>query len=332
MATLGAKFVDLVDIYKGQNPDGTVADVIEMLSQMNPILTDAIAMECNQGTSHLHTVRTGLPNVTWGKLYKGISQSKGSKAQVTDTTGFVEGLSTIDKRALNLAKNPGAVRLVEAQGFLEAMSIEVATRIFYANSAADPEQFMGLAPRFNSLTATNGNQIIDGGGTGSANTSIWFIGWGDNQCHLLYPQGTQAGVKREDKGEQRVTDGDGNPYYVEEEMFTWNIGMAVKDWRYVSRIANIDVANMQAGSVKLYNLLRKAYYRLQSRRIPGGQVAMYCNRDVLEALDALASNAGSADNFVRLTRKEVEGEEVLSYRGIPIRETDALINTEARVV
>jgi len=29
---------------------------------------------------------------------------------------------------------------------------------------------------------------------------------------------------------------------------------------------------------------------------------------------------------------EIEGKEVLTYRGIPIRETDALVNTEARVV
>jgi hypothetical protein len=29
---------------------------------------------------------------------------------------------------------------------------------------------------------------------------------------------------------------------------------------------------------------------------------------------------------------EIQGDEVLSYRGIPIRETDALLNTETRVV
>lgn len=331
MATLGAKFVDLIDVYKSQNPDGTVADVIEMLSQMNPVLEDAIAVECNQSTKHLHTVRTGLPSVAWGKLYQGISQSKGTKAQVEDTTGFVEGLSTVDKRLLALSKNPGALRLSEAQGFLEAMNQEVATRLFYGNSASDPEQFMGLAPRFNDPAAPNGNQLINAGGTGSDNTSIWFVTWGDNQCHLLYPEGTQAGVKREDKGEQRVLDASGNPYYVEEEMFTWHIGLAVKDWRYVVRICNIDVSEMAAGSVKLYNFLRKAYYRLQSRRVAGGTQAIYCNRDVLEALDALAANAGAADNFIRLKPMEIEGKEVLTYRGIPLRETDALVNTEAAI-
>lgn len=332
MAVLGNSFVDLIDIYKQQDGMGQFVAVIEMLMEMNPILDDANAVECNKGTTHLHTVRTGLPDVTWGKLYQGIPNSKGRTAQVEDTTGFVEGLSTIDKRLLDLSTNEGAVRLSEAQAYLEAMSNEVGSKVFYGNSASDPEEFMGLAPRFNSLAATNGNQIIDAGGTGDDNTSIWLVTWGDNQTNLLYPKGTQAGVQREDMGKQRVLDASGNAYYAMEELFTWHIGLAVKDWRYVSRIANIDVSNMGGGSVKLYDFLRKAYYKLQNRRVAGGKICMYCNRDVMEALDALATNAGAADSFVRLKTTEIEGKEIMTYRGIPIRESDALLNTEARVV
>ena len=332
MATLGNSFVDLIDIYKQQDGRGNFVPVIEMLMEMNPVLEDAIAVECNKGSSHLHTVRTGLPSVAWGKLYQGIPNSKGRTAQVEDTTGFVEGLSTVDKRLLELSTNEGAVRLSEAQAYLEAMSQEVANKMFYGDTASDPEEFMGLAPRFNSLSASNGNQIIDAGGIGSDNTSIWFVTWGDNQCNLLYPKGTSAGVQREDMGDQRVLDGSGNAYYAKEEKFMWHVGMSVKDWRYVSRIANIDVSNMAGGSVALYDFMRKAYYKLQSRRVAGGKLAIYCNRDVLEALDALATNAGASDNFVRLKPMEIEGKEVMTYRGIPIREVDALLNTEARVV
>lgn len=332
MATLGASYVDLIDIYKQQDGAGNFVPVIEMLTEMNPILDDAIAVECNKGTTHLHTVRSGLPAVTWGKLYQGIPNEKGRTAQVEDTTGFVEGLSTVDKRLLDLSGNPGAVRLSEATAYLESMSNEAANKVFYGNSASDPDQFMGLAPRFNSLSAPNGGQIIDAGGTGSVNTSIWFVTWGDMQCNLLYPKGTQAGVQREDMGQQRVLDGSGNAYYAMEEKFTWHLGMSVKDWRYVSRIANIDTAALAAGTVTLYDFMRKAYYKLQNRRVAGGKLAIYCNRDVLEALDALATNAGASDSFIRLKPMEIEGKEVMTYRGIPIRESDAILNTEARVV
>jgi len=332
MALIGNKFVDLIDIYKQQDGHGNFVPVIEILTKMNPILDDAIAVECNKGTTHLHTIRTGLPDVAWGMLYKGIAQSKSQKAQVEDTTGFVEGLSTVDSRLLKLSTNEGAVRLSEANSFLEAMSQEVAAKIFYGNTNSDPEQFMGLAPRFNDKNAPNGNQIIDAGGTGSVNTSIWFVTWGENQCHLLYPQGTKAGIDRQDMGEQRVLDANGNPYFAKEEKFTWHVGLAVRDWRYVARIANIDTTNMAAGTVKLYDFLRKAYYKLQNRRVQAGKIAIYANRDVLEVLDALATNAGASDSFIRLRPMEIQGEQVLTYRGIPIRETDALLNTEARVV
>ena len=331
MATIGNSYVDLIDIYKQQDGNGDYIPVIEMLKEMNPVLEDAIAVECNKGTTHLHTVRTGLPSVTWGKLYQGIPNSKSGKAQVEDTTGFVEGLSTIDSRLLDLSANEGAVRLSEAMSYLEAMNQEVATKLFYGNTASDPEEFMGLAPRFNDTSAANGNQIISAGGSGADNTSIWFVTWGDNQCQLLYPKGTKAGVQREDMGMQRVTDGSGNAYYAKEEKFTWHVGLAVKDWRYVARIANIDVSDMAAGSVALYDFMRKAYWQLQNRRVAGGKMAIYCNRDVMEALDALNVNAGASDNFTRLKPMEIQGEEVLTYRGIPIRETDAIVNTEAVV-
>jgi len=341
MATIGATYFDLVDLYKSQNPDGTTADVIEMLMEMNPILDDAIAVECNNGTKHLTTVRTGLPSVTWGKLYQGIPQSKSTKAQVEDTTGFVEALSTIDTRLLELSGNEGAIRMSEASSFLEAMNQEIASKIFYGNSASDPEQFMGLAPRYNDTTAANGNNIIDADaantGTGD-NTSIWFVTWGDNQTQLLYPKGTQAGVSRTDKGEQRVLDGSSNAYYVKEELFRWNVGLSVRDWRYNARICNIDISRALAdpSSVdgtggNIYDYMRKAYWQLQSRRVPGGRQAIYCNRDIMQVLDAASTNAGGSDSFVRLKPMEIEGKEVLTYRGIPIRETDAITNAEDHV-
>lgn len=338
MPGVGSTYVDLLDVYKRQDPDGGIADVIEMLMELNPMMQDAYAVECNNGTTHRHSVRTGLPSVAWGKLYKGIAQSKSTFAQVDDATGFVEGMSTVDKRLLDLSGNPAAVRLSEARGFIEAIAQEVQSTLIYGNSNSSPEEFMGLAPRFNDKSASNGNQIIDGGGTGSDNTSIWMVTWADHACHTVYPSGTKAGVVREDKGEQRVLDGNGNPYYVMEEMFTQNIGLALKDWRYVSRIANIDVSDMRAGSVDMFKLLRQGYWALQNRRMPkGGKICIYANSDVCEALDAQStptsatSGGATTPGALRITRDEVQGEEVMSYRGIPIRETDALLNTEAQV-
>lgn len=350
MATIGNSFLNLIDLYKGMEDGRDIGDVVELLHAVNPVLWDAIAVECNLGTIHRTRIRTGLPSVTWGRLYQGIPQSKSTFQQVDDSTGFVEALSTVDKRVLRLAKNPAAVRLMEGKGFLEAMSQEVASGIFYHDTASTPEKFKGLAARYNKLTGGPASfQVINGGSVDVDNTSIWFVTWGADTTALIYPEGTQAGIMREDKGEQRALDAAGNPYYVVEELFTQHIGVTVRDWRFNVRICNIDVSNMKAGTVDLYGLLRKAYYRFEGRRrqrdmqlrtangagvdsnIEPGSTAIYCNRDVLEALDALATNKGATDSFIRLKPMEIEGKEVLTYRNIPIRETDALINTEALV-
>jgi hypothetical protein len=339
MTTIGNTFLDLIDLYKRMDSTRQIARVIELIAQTNAITDDALVVECNNGTKHLTTVRTGLPAITWGKLYQGISQTKSETAQVEDTTGFAEALSSVDQRLLDIAgKNRSAVRLSEAKAYIEAMSEEISSKIFYGDVASAPEQFIGLAPRFNSTTAANGGQIKLGGGTGSDNTSIWFVTWADDCCHLIYPEGTKAGLDRQDMGRQRVLDGSSNPYYVEEELFRWHIGLSVRDWRQVSRVANIDVSDMRAGTVDIYGLMRSAFWKIKRHRVMGGKMAIYCNADVLEALDAastptMSSNvpANSTGTNIRLRREEIDGQEVLSYRGIPVRQCDAILNTESLV-
>lgn len=336
MATIGNTFLSLIDAYKAAGDP--MGEVVEALRNVNPLMLDAVTAECNNGTSHRHTIRTGLPSVAWGRLYQGVPQSKSTTQQVDDTTGFVEGLSTVDTRLLKLAKDGAALRLSEAKGYLESMSQEINTGFFYHDTAATPERFKGMSARYSATGGGGaGNQIVLGGGIGADNTSIWFVTHGDAYTTLIHPQGTQAGVMREDKGEQRVLDAAGNAYYVKEEMFTQHIGASVRDWRFNARIANIDVSNALAGTVDLYALMRKAYYKLQGRRVTKidgeiaerGRTVIYMNRDMLEVLDGL----GTASNnpALMLRPMELQGEEVLTYRGIVIRETDALINSEGLV-
>lgn len=340
MTTIGNSYPSLIDMYKG-SAEGTV---IEILNRQNPVLDDAIATQCNMDAVHRHMIRTGLPSVAWGRLYQGVPQSKATMQQVDDTTGFLEAMSGVDVRLLALASDPAKARLVDSAPYLEAMNQEMATGIFYHDTATTPEKFKGLAARLNAYNTNPpdpakphvSNQVIHGGGAGSDNTSIWFVTWGDHATSLLYPKGMKAGITIQDKGEQRVLDAAGNPYYVKETMFNWHIGLFMKDWRYNARVANIDVSDMRAGTVDLWALMRKAYYRLQSRRVDAisSRIAIYMNRDVLEILDAQSSDRAllaANPNYTGLGHAQVEGKEVRTYRGIPIRETDSILNTEALV-
>lgn len=334
MATIGNTYLSLIDVYKQTDPKGNIADIIELLAETNPILEDMIVVEANDGTTHLTTMRTGIPAGTFRKLYQAVQPTKSTTKQIRDATGMMENWSEVDAKLVELAgggSGGAKLRMNEATAFIEGLSNTMAARLFYGNTATDPEEFLGLAPRFSSLSAENGGQIVDALGSGIDNTSIWLIVWGERTVHGLYPKGSKAGLSRDDKGKVTKETSEG-VYDVYREKFSWDLGLSVRDWRYVVRIANIDLSDMRAGTVPLYTYLRKAYYALFQRRVTGGRAAIYCNRDVLEALDALANNGGSTDSFVRLERSEMEGKEVLTYRGIPIRETDALLNSEARVV
>jgi hypothetical protein len=343
MATLGQSYLNIIDMLRQQNDPN--ADVIEMLNRLSPVTRNAFTVECNRGTQHYHSVRTGLPSVAWGRLYQGIAQSKSGRASVVDTTGFVEGLSSVDTRLLDISKNPAALRMQEGTAFMEAMQQEAETGVFYHDIVTTPEKFKGLAARYNSLSGSAiSKQVISAGGAGSDNTSIWFVTWGENATHLIHPEGTAVGIDRQDKGEQRVLDGNNLPYYVKEELFRWHLGVAVRDWRFNARICNIDVSDTQAGTVDLYKYMRKALYQLQgvystAMRNGGGEIngdaslegrtVIYMNRTMIEALDALGTNSSNGALLLKTT--ELEGRTVQTYRGIPIEVTDAILNTESAV-
>lgn len=345
MATIGHTYPQLIDMYKG-NAEGTV---IELLRQRNDILEDAIATQCNLGTIHRHTIRTGYPTVTWGMLYKGVPASKSTLAQVDETTGFIEARSEIDERLLDLAPDPAKQRLVDSAPFLESLSLEMATGLFYHDTATSPEKIKGLAARFSAYNTNPfnpakshiANQVIHGGGSNNTNTSIWFVTWADHAVSLLYPQNTRAGIKVIDRGREPVKDGDGDTYYAKVTTFEWHVGLSVKDYRYCARIANIDINAVRAGTVDLWALMRKAYYRLHRTfdvGAPGGRTVIYMNREVLEALHAqstdraLVSSGGSYNySAPGLSQAQVEGRVVRTYMDIPIRICDAILNNEANV-
>lgn len=340
MAIIGQTYPQLIDAYKASAP----GMVIDLLAQDNPILDDAIARQCNMGAVERTSIMTGYPGATWGRLYKGVPQSKATMQQVDDTTGFLEARSEIDTRLLKLAKDPARQRLVDSKPFFEAMNNEMASGLFYHDIATTPEKFKGLSARYGAYYAgpkgsapkNTAAQVVHGGGVGSDNTSIWFVTWGDHATSLIYPEGTTAGLTMMDKGEEPVKDGEGNTYYAKVATYEWHMGVTVKDWRYNARIANIDVSEMLAGNVDLWALMRQAYYRLKSRRRDGmsSRIAIYMNSDVLEVLDAQSTDralTAARDNTTGLGHAAVEGKEVRTYRGIPIREVDALLNTEAAV-
>lgn len=331
MTVLATTNPTLADVAKRLDPDGKVASIVELLNQTNEVLLDMTWLEGNLATGHKTTIRSGLPAPTWRKLYAGVQPTKSTTVQVTDNCGMLEAYAEVDKALADLANNAASFRLTEDQAHIEGMNQEMASTVFYGNEGTAPAEFTGLAPRFNSTTSENGGQIITGGSNDTDNTSVWLVVWGPNTVHGIYPKGSKAGLQSEDKGQVTVEniDGAGGRAEMYRTHYRWDCGLSVRDWRYIVRIANIEVSDLVkdgATGANLIDLMTQALELPPSLSM--GRPAFYCNRTIRSFLRRqIVNKVGNST----LTMDQVAGKEVVAFGGVPVRRCDALLNTEAAV-
>jgi len=332
MAVLGGNVLTLADWAKRLDPDGKTPAIVELLSQTNEVLVDMLFKEGNLPTGERTTIRTGLPQVYWRLINQGVNPSKSTTAQVDEQCGMLEAYSEVDKDLAELNGNSSSFRLSEASAFVEAMNQEMASTLFYGNASVDPEEFNGLAVRYSSLSAQNAQNIIVGGGSGSDNSSIWLVVWGAQSCFGVFPKGSKAGLQHEDLGLVTVetTAGiAGARMRAYQDHWQWKCGVALKDWRYVVRIPNIDISNLvgKSSAADLIELMIKAIHRVPQMGM--GKACFYMNRSVFQMLDIqrrddVISGGG-------LSYDVVDGKRIASFRGIPVRICDALTESETLV-
>jgi hypothetical protein len=347
MAVVGTTALTFAD-WAARFGDDNLGAIIELLSQNNEIMDDMMTVEGNLVTGHKTTVRTGLPSGTWRLLNYGVPNTKSTTAQIVDQCGNLEDFSRVDKDLAALNGNTAQFRLSEAVAHIQGLGQQMAQTLIYGNTAVNPERFMGLAPRYNTVTTTAAQtayNVLDAGGTGSDNTSIWIVTWGEQTMHGIFPKGKRAGLTHEDLGLWPVLDGNtpAGTYMAYQDHYKWELGLTVRDWRYNARIANIDVSDLTGtAAANLVTLLVRAVNRLptisalsgpvqrsDAPSISGsmGRTVIYVNRTLRTYLDLQAMNRTN----VWLSLAEWDGKVITTFRGIPIRTVDAILNNEARI-
>ena len=306
--------------------DGKAYPVIDLMGQDNSVNDDILYMEANGKDGHTTAILNGLPSISFARLYKGVPVSKSTRTQVKDACSILTGRNEIDVRLLKLnSENAAAYRAGEARAFTEAMMQKHATNIFYGDADANPDAFFGLHVRYHSKTSPN---VVDAGGSGSSCTSMWGVVWGENEVHGIFPQGSKAGLSMQSLDEYDAFDSSNDRYRAVGDLFEWNVGLTVRDWRCVVRICNIDTTKLtlakgDSGFVNLHRLTVQAKNKIPVAK--RNRLVWYCNQDVLTALELQASDAG----MVQLQYGDLyQSKNVPFLHGRPVRQCDAIISTE----
>ena len=336
MSTLNSKLPTLFDVAKRES-DGKIAMIVEMLAQENAMIEDMPFMEGNTATGHEATIRTGLPDVFYRLKNMGTPNSKSTTAQVVENAAELVGRSQVDIKVAARNGNAKAFRLSESMPFVMAMGQQQQETLIYG-TAADSAAYVGFAARYSDLSAINAENILSAGGASTDNASIWLVGWGGESVFGVYPKGSKAGLEHRDLGEDDVSDSDGNTFRAFKDMYTWENGLVVKDWRYVVRIPNIDISDLvaktntqaEAAATNITRLMSRSISRLAAIR--SVTPVFYVNRTVGSHLMEMAMDKNSSFVGFKDARNQF-GDNIhqLTFMDIPVKIVDRLLNTEAVV-
>jgi hypothetical protein len=342
-------WLSLADLTSRMDSADKQAYIAEMLSQSITLFQDMVFKEGSEIFGHEFVFRTSIPAGSWRYLNSGTAYSKSTTGKSRIGMGSLTGYSQIDKLLAKASGNTPQFRKNEDVAFIEGMGQTAEETAWYGNTATNPASFMGLSTFYNTLTQTtaqNAQNVIDGGGSGSDNASIWLVCHGERTFYGTYPRGSKAGLVSEDLADTRAAyDNLGNPYEAWTTYFEHNMGIVPEDWRNVARIANLDVTSAGLAGSSAYDLflglsslvmLPPSLTRASSGitqtdapndQSPGIRPIIYTNRTVRFWMDA----QGMRDRNVLLTLKDAAGMPQDEFRGIPVKISDRLLTTEDAV-
>ena len=343
MATLGlGDNLTIMEIMRREDPDGSLAQLVDTISQENTILDDITWQECNNGTYHEDTRTVSEPTGQERSYGEGIKGEAGVTEKITEPTCMLNGISEVDVQKLRHSPSQGEARLQEDAFFLRGMTKTLVSRLFDGNRTTDTRRINGINNRsdYSSLQSSNAETRVfdNAGGNASATsnkTSIYFIQWGYKKVNLIYPRNDPNGggtlpIKMEDFGKSIIAQSgtsDTKKYPAYQTWFGIDFGIFIHDPRCIKRIANISTTNIDGVNDFAFdeNALIDAVNQLEYN---GFGVVAYCNRTVLSQAQKRANEKGNA-----FFSTDVEGEgpfarPVTRFMGIELKRVDQITNVQ----
>ncbi len=325
MATKTLSYLTLLEAAKQVDPNGNAAKIAEILNEVNELWGVLSMRKSNDANSDVVTVRTSLPTITTRQVNKGGSYGVSGRKQIREDIILLEEWVRIDEIVLDRQNDPKMHRHNEIVAQLEAMDQEFIERLFYDSPGDAADGLTGLANRFNLTSMAN---VHGAGGTGDDTTSVYMMEPGYNKFSIIFPGGSEGGVKHEDKGKRTVYDSSGNPYDAYEDKLQLQFGITVPDARCVQRIANIED---DGSSYTLFDTTNLVHHKLidakRGLRSGGKGAVMVVNRTTAAQADKLAWDKGSNAFGVA----EWDGMPVTTWQGMRLVMVEGILDTETAI-
>lgn len=338
------------------------ADMINLIYRDNALLQEMPVVEANDGSSNVTTFKVALPEAQWVGLREGVKTSKGGVTSVRNTAAHLSTMIEMSQREYDRAPDKNAFIADQVADHIEAMNQTANEAIVYGSTADNPRAINGLFMHmkecgFSLKGSIAGHTdekkpeyyICNGGGALSGSSpdangqygtitetvdvetlnalelrSIGLVGLGSRTINMFYPQGTKAGiVKGAWKDHDTLIDDNGGKYEGCIQFLDWDLGLNVRDWRYMSWMRNIDLATLEKrGFESWYKTgLRRMKTRIGEGKTDGVKLQWVMCRPVWEGIQTI---------FERLTMsnaiefKQLEDVKTETLWGIPVRTLDVM--------
>jgi len=318
--------MNIVQLAKRMDGEGSMLyRIAEVIAEHDDAMNDAVWVESNRTASHVTSVRETQPSGTLRQINKGVSPTLSQVGQEVDYIGFIEDMSMVDDRLIRLAPKgqKQQVRSDEDIAHLKGLSETASSYFFYGDRSVTPGAFDGLATRRNAIGMEGVYNMS--GSDAASNTSIYLVTWGKDYTHMLYPRGSKIGISKEDFGLQIVPDPNTSGAYLPMwiSWFYFDMGVTVRYPRGLSRVVNIDPSESLTNLRPLFDRLIEAINHAPNRGKEGNLVA-YLNEEMFNVFDRLAY-----DNTVpNVYATDVGGVRQTYFRGVPLKRSDLISNTE----
>lgn len=332
MANVGELSLTFNDIRKRQNLDGSIATIVELMEQADPIMQEIKWQEGNELTGNKTTQRTSLPKAHVRMINKGVPAGKSTTRQIVDTCVTFEGHVDTDLKLLTLQNDPQAYRASEVKAMAAGMTQQIASMIFYGKKENGME-FDGLGARYGTYGGVLNDaayQVINAGGTTEGKqTSAWLVGFGDNAVVGIYPKNSNAGLKIEDMGKVMLQDEEGYYFSGTRSILSFDAGLAVMDPRMVAAVRNIDMKTLNPSSITsaqskaIIDKMIIAQRRIRNM-MPGLNFAWYVSPSLMTIINLFYADK----NNVYITRQDAGELPEFRVNGIRVLQEDSITDTE----